>query len=274
MTGLSSTVISNLAYVVGALVLAIILGIAVWWRHRQPKSVDANVASFKRGLRALSPENRPAGVRIVTSGAGRGPNGAGGTEPMRFTSIKLERVAEPAGEPDSVESPEDQETPVAGEIDEAGGSGAGGSDRAEPDSAEPDSAEADSDGHLSGEHEAGGDEAGGDEAGGDKAGGDKAGGDGVVAPGALGLEAVAQQAHGPDAGEQGGEGGAIEQAGEGGAIGQADRGEAGDQPVAAPSVAEEGVGHHTVQRDDVLMGDDNSPAAAEASGHPAGGESG
>lgn len=249
MTGLSSTVISNLAYVVGALVLAIILGIAVWWRHRQPKSVDANVASFKRGLRALSPENRPAGVRIVTSGAGRGPNGAGGTEPMRFTSIKLERVAEPAGEPDSVESPEDQETPVAGEIDEAGGSGAGGSDRAEPDGDE----------HLSGEHEAGGEEAGGDR---------------VVAPGALGLEAVAQQAHGPDAGEQGGEGGAIEQAGEGGAIGQAGRGEAGDQPVAAPSVAEEGVGHHTVQRDDVLMGDDNSPAAAEASGHPAGGESG
>ena len=131
MTGLSSTVISNLAYVVGALVLAIILGIAVWWRHRQPKSVDANVASFKRGLRALSPENRPAGVRVVTSGAGRGPNGSGETEPMRFTSIKLERIPEPISEPVSVESPGDEAAAVAGEIDEAAEPDAGGHDIAE-----------------------------------------------------------------------------------------------------------------------------------------------
>ncbi len=273
MTGLSSTVISNLAYVVGALVLAIILGIAVWWRHRQPKSVDANVASFKRGLRALSPENRPAGVRVVTSGAGRGPNGSGETEPMRFTSIKLERIPEPISEPVSVESPGDEAAAVAGEIDEAAEPDAGGHDIAELASDELAGVE-----QRAGEHETGQDEAGQNET-----GQDEAGQDGIVAPEGHDVDAVAPEAPGPDASGQSGEGAAVEQSGEaavveqrgeGQAVERSGEGQAGDRQTAAPLVAEEGVGRHTVQKDGVLMGDDNSPAAAEASGHPAGGESG
>jgi hypothetical protein len=57
MTASSGVVISNLAYLIGAVLLAIIGGLVVWLRHRQPKSVDANVESFQRGLRALAPDS-------------------------------------------------------------------------------------------------------------------------------------------------------------------------------------------------------------------------
>ena len=46
----------------GAVVLAIIGGLIVWLRHRQPKSVDANVESFHRGLRALAPDASQPGI--------------------------------------------------------------------------------------------------------------------------------------------------------------------------------------------------------------------
>jgi hypothetical protein len=52
----SSTVLANLAYLIGAVVVAVIGGLAVWWRQRQPKSVDAKMASFRRGLSALAPD--------------------------------------------------------------------------------------------------------------------------------------------------------------------------------------------------------------------------
>jgi hypothetical protein len=56
MTASSGVVLSNLAYLIGAVVLAIIGGLAVWLHHRQPKSVDANVESFQRGLQAIAPD--------------------------------------------------------------------------------------------------------------------------------------------------------------------------------------------------------------------------
>jgi hypothetical protein len=59
MISSSGVVLANLAYLIGAVVLAVIGGSVVWLRHRQPKSVDANVASFNRGLRALAPESIP-----------------------------------------------------------------------------------------------------------------------------------------------------------------------------------------------------------------------
>jgi hypothetical protein len=78
MTASSSVVLSNLAYLIGAVVFAVLGGVVVWWRHRTPKSVQANISSFSRGLRALAPEGedggtvhqpgiepRPGGVRIV-----------------------------------------------------------------------------------------------------------------------------------------------------------------------------------------------------------------
>ncbi|MBV9661300.1 MAG: hypothetical protein JO337_09100 [Acidimicrobiales bacterium] len=53
----SAVVLSNLAYLIGAVVVAVVGGLIVWMRHRQPKSVDARMASFRRGLNALAPES-------------------------------------------------------------------------------------------------------------------------------------------------------------------------------------------------------------------------
>jgi hypothetical protein len=53
----SSTVLSNLAYLIGAIVVAVVAGLAVWLHHRQPKSVDASMASFRKGLSALAPDS-------------------------------------------------------------------------------------------------------------------------------------------------------------------------------------------------------------------------
>jgi hypothetical protein len=64
MTGSSGVVLSNLAYLIGAVVLAIIGGFAVWLHHRQPKSIDANVDAFQRGLQAIAPDSsRPGPLR-------------------------------------------------------------------------------------------------------------------------------------------------------------------------------------------------------------------
>lgn len=52
----ASVVISNLAYLVGAVVLAIIGGLIVVWFHRRPTSTEAHLETFNRGLQALSPE--------------------------------------------------------------------------------------------------------------------------------------------------------------------------------------------------------------------------
>jgi hypothetical protein len=79
MTASSSVVISNLAYLVGAVVLAIIGGLVVWLRHRKPKSVAANVESFHRGLRALAPDGSP--TRGDTAGA------AGASAAGRVTAL-------------------------------------------------------------------------------------------------------------------------------------------------------------------------------------------
>jgi hypothetical protein len=51
----TSVVVSNLAYLGGALVMIVLLSTVLVLRQRKPKSVDANVESFNRGLRALAP---------------------------------------------------------------------------------------------------------------------------------------------------------------------------------------------------------------------------
>jgi hypothetical protein len=56
MIASSATVMSNLAYLIGAVVLAAIGGFVVWLFHRQPKSVDATMESFRRGLDVIAPE--------------------------------------------------------------------------------------------------------------------------------------------------------------------------------------------------------------------------
>jgi hypothetical protein len=70
MTASSGVVLGNLAYLIGAVVVAVIGGLIVWLHHRQPKSVDANVESFNRGLRALAPDPSSPGSRRTPAGPG------------------------------------------------------------------------------------------------------------------------------------------------------------------------------------------------------------
>ena len=77
-TASSSVVLANLAYLLGAVVLAVISGTFVWLRHRQPKSVDANVSAFNRGLRALAPDSDAAEGAGSAGSGGRAGGGDGG----------------------------------------------------------------------------------------------------------------------------------------------------------------------------------------------------
>jgi hypothetical protein len=59
MTGSAGMALQNLAYLIGAVTFAALGGLVLWLRHRAPKSVDANVHSFQRGLQALAPPRPP-----------------------------------------------------------------------------------------------------------------------------------------------------------------------------------------------------------------------
>ena len=84
MIASSGTVLANLAYLIGAVVLAVIVGLIIWLRHRQPKSVDANMASFRKGLSALAPDP-PSGP------PSRGPEPARVRPvPVGLTHVRLE----------------------------------------------------------------------------------------------------------------------------------------------------------------------------------------
>lgn len=89
----SSVVLANLAYLLGAVVLAVISGTFVWLRHRQPKSVDANVSAFNRGLRALAPDSLPAEPPGAGSRTGEGADAR--TGPVANTPRHIE--ARPGG---------------------------------------------------------------------------------------------------------------------------------------------------------------------------------
>lgn len=52
----SSVVLSNLAYLIGAVVLAIVITTVVAIRHRRPRSTEEDMDSFHRGLAALAPD--------------------------------------------------------------------------------------------------------------------------------------------------------------------------------------------------------------------------
>jgi hypothetical protein len=49
-------VVSNLLYPVVAVGVAALLCVLIVLRHRRPKSVEANMRAFHKGLRALAPE--------------------------------------------------------------------------------------------------------------------------------------------------------------------------------------------------------------------------
>ena len=53
-------VVSNLMYLVGAVVAMVLLSTVVVVRHRRPKSIEANMRTFNRGLQALAPDASPS----------------------------------------------------------------------------------------------------------------------------------------------------------------------------------------------------------------------
>lgn len=61
MLAASRIIVQNLAYVVGAVLLATIGGIVVTLWHHRPTSMEADMESFNRGLDALAPGSRAGG---------------------------------------------------------------------------------------------------------------------------------------------------------------------------------------------------------------------
>ncbi len=59
MIGALQLHLGPLYYLVVPVVVAVVLIVLVALRHRRPKSLEANVESFSRGLQALSPGGHP-----------------------------------------------------------------------------------------------------------------------------------------------------------------------------------------------------------------------
>jgi hypothetical protein len=92
----SATVLANLAYLIGAVVVAVVVGLLVWLKHRKPKSVDANMASFRRGLSALAPDADGSGP--ATRPAARVSEGPRiRPVPVGLTHVRLEPGDGPSG---------------------------------------------------------------------------------------------------------------------------------------------------------------------------------
>ncbi len=91
MIASSTTVLANLAYLIGAVVLAVVVGLLVWLRHRQPKSVDANMASFRKGLSALAPDSDDAYANRQAEAARIRP------VPAALTHVRIEAQDESSG---------------------------------------------------------------------------------------------------------------------------------------------------------------------------------
>ncbi|MDQ2728371.1 MAG: hypothetical protein M3Y91_11035 [Actinomycetota bacterium] len=163
-------VISNLLYLIVALAVAVIGALVVVLRHRKPKSVEANVASFHRGLRALAPD-QPSGP------SGSGPSWGGASRRAATTPTSFKRPASSGGEEPSEMAPAGDHDELAGpEEDDHVGEGDDELDVAGETSAEEGSDVAGGD--VDGGDVAGGDVEGGGEAGGGEAGGgDEGGGD-------------------------------------------------------------------------------------------------
>jgi hypothetical protein len=105
---IAGMVLSNLFYVVGAVVAATVVSAFVLLHHRRPKSLEAGIEMFSRELKALEPERRGTsagspGSRVVPTEATRsgGPRPATGNGGQRGAGRRggapsRERVPEPA----------------------------------------------------------------------------------------------------------------------------------------------------------------------------------
>jgi hypothetical protein len=119
MIAITTVEVQNLIYVAGALVLIIILSLVVTLRHRRPKSVESNMATFNKGLKALAPGTEP--VRRSGSAGRRGrpaPAVVKSSLPPRTNTVHTIRpvpVSEPATEPDDEPQGEGTAQEPAGE---------------------------------------------------------------------------------------------------------------------------------------------------------------
>jgi hypothetical protein len=84
----SAVVLSNLLYPIGAVAVAIVICALIMLRHHRPRSVESNISSFNRGLKALAPQdgaharrvaNPPRRTRGPAEPGQRGDAGAGAT---------------------------------------------------------------------------------------------------------------------------------------------------------------------------------------------------
>ncbi|HLI23660.1 MAG TPA: hypothetical protein VKU91_01795 [Acidimicrobiales bacterium] len=104
---IGAIVLSNLMYLVGAVAAMVLLSLVVVLRHRRPKSVEANVKTFHRGLAALAPEGserRPSGGTVRVSGPtapGSPPPGARHDAPVAVGSPQAPGGAGPRSEADA-----------------------------------------------------------------------------------------------------------------------------------------------------------------------------
>jgi hypothetical protein len=65
---MAALVLTNLVYVVGAVVVATLISGLYVFRHRKPKSLESGIESFSRELRALAPERRADDERAEVPG--------------------------------------------------------------------------------------------------------------------------------------------------------------------------------------------------------------
>jgi hypothetical protein len=49
---------SNLLYLVLALLFSVVGSLILWYRHRKPRTMEAGIDEFSRELKALAPERR------------------------------------------------------------------------------------------------------------------------------------------------------------------------------------------------------------------------
>lgn len=125
-------VISNLLYLIVALAVAALGALVVVLRHRKPKSVEANVASFHRGLRALAPDQPTASSDSGPSWGGASRRAA--TTPTAFRPLVTSAVGEAEDVP--AESPGDDDDHHADPVETAEAASADGDGDGELDSAD------------------------------------------------------------------------------------------------------------------------------------------
>lgn len=50
---------NGIVFLAIALVVSVLGSLVLWWRHRDPTSVDSAIDQFQREMRAISPDRRP-----------------------------------------------------------------------------------------------------------------------------------------------------------------------------------------------------------------------